>query len=154
MPPLTPPAALTARLVPLAEVVTVGLPFCAFKLLTGLVLLQLPAFRVLGFLLLACGAVDLLINLLNVGSLAFTGRRVLGVCLTDVLLRSRERTDLGIALDVFLSFGLVAVVIGGGLLLRLPGWALACWNAAVILNVLGAGIGRLLSALRRRGTSG
>jgi hypothetical protein len=32
----------------------------------------------------------------------------------------------------------------------LPPWGLAAWNAAVVLNVLGAGTGRLVGALRAR----
>lgn len=135
-------------LVALTEIVTVGLPFCAFKLLTGLLCLE--SVRPLGFLLLALGGVDLLLNVVNLSAVLTVRRRVVSVCCMDMLLHPPGREDLGIALDVFLSFGLVAVVIGGGLIPHLPPWSLPIWNVAVVLNVLGAGIGRLLEALRRR----
>ena len=61
-------------------------------------------------------------------------------------------SELGLAVDVFLSFALVAIVIAFGLLLRVPAWALPIWNLAVVLNVLGAGAGRLFVALRRPAT--
>lgn len=142
-----------SRFVPLSEVVTVGLPFCAFKILTGLILLATPGVRWLGYALILLGAIDLALNLVNLASLALRNRRLGGVCLTDILQRrsgrGASRQDLGIAFDVFLSFGLVALVIGFGLLSRLPKETLPLWNVAVVLNVLGAGIGRLLSALRR-----
>lgn len=50
---------------------------------------------------------------------------------------------------MFLSFALVAIVVGLGLLAHLPRWALILWNMSVVLNVLGAGIGRLVTALRK-----
>ncbi len=143
----------SAWLLPLAEIVTVGLPFCAFKALTGLALVSTVA--PVGWALVALGAVDLWLNLLNLGSLALRRRRVVAVCVADLLLgRSGEgeaRGDRGIALDVFVSFALVALVVGAGWLARVPPRLLPVWNAAVVFNVLGAGIGRLLSAWRHRG---
>jgi len=136
----------------LAEVVTVGFPFCAFKVLTGVILLSTPA-GALGYALIALGAIDFAFNAANFGSILLFRRRTPSVCLTDfVVLRVRgeAQRDLGLAVDVFLSFGLVAVVVGAGWIPRLPSWALGTWNAAVVLNVLGAGVGRLLSAIHRR----
>lgn len=137
-----------------AEIVSVGLPFCSFKLLTGLVLLANPALHVLGYALLVLGAIDLALNLANLVSLVTRRRRASGVCLLDLVVRRLENaetpSDLGIALDVFLSFALVAVVVGFGVIPRIPAWALPIWNLSVVLNVLGAGIGRLLSSLQQR----
>jgi hypothetical protein len=134
-------------MVPAAEIVTVGLPFCAFKLLTGLVALGSPL-APLGFALLALGAADLALNGVNLVALVAVHRRAAGVCLADVALTRGDDRERALALDMFLSFALVAVVVGFGLLGRLPAWGLAVWNLAVILNVLGAGGGRLLGALR------
>ena len=53
------------RLLHLLEIATVGLPFCAFKFLTGGVLLGMGAWRPLGWVMLALGAVDLVLNLAN-----------------------------------------------------------------------------------------
>lgn len=137
-----------------AEILTVGFPFCIFKLLTGVALMGTPSLRVLGWTLVGLGAIDVVFNALNLASLLFLRRRVCGVCLVDVLVRRLERRpprgDLGVAIDVLLSFGLVAIVIGSGLLARLPSWALPLWNVSVVLNVLGAGIGRVLAALHER----
>ena len=38
---------------------------------------------------------------------------------------------------------------GGVRIPHIPAWGLPRWNAAVVLDVRGAGIGRLLAALRR-----
>jgi hypothetical protein len=143
---------LRSALLPFVEIVTVGLPFCAFKALTGVILLDVAPLPPLGYLLLALGAVDLALNLGNLVSLLAVQRRVTGVCLADVVLRrlggAKAPGDLGLAVDVFVSFALVAAVIGFGLLSHLPAWGLVSWNAAVVLNVLGAGAGRLFAALR------
>jgi hypothetical protein len=132
---------------PAAEIVTVGLPFCTFKLLTGLIALGTPL-EPLGVVLLALGAVDLALNGVNLVTLIAFHRRATGVCLADVALTRGDDRELALALDMFVSFALVAVVVGCGLLGRFPGWGLALWNIAVVLNVLGAGAGRLLGALR------
>jgi hypothetical protein len=127
-----------------AEILTVGLPFCVFKLLTGLI-----AWRTIGAIglpLMALGAIDLAINLVNLGGLMVRRRRIIGTCLGHIVLRN----DLGLALDIFLSFALVALVVGFALYRHLSPAAVLLWNVAVVLNVLGAGIGRLLAAIKQR----
>ncbi len=131
------------------EVFVVGLPFCAFKALTGL----LAGGWGLALLLLA--ALDLLFNLNNLAALARHRAGSRPVCLLAWLLtlgvggKSEARGELGAALDVALSFLLVAVMVGGGLLGRLPVWGLQAWNAAVVLNVLGAGAFQVNQAVAR-----
>ncbi len=131
--------------------VTVGLPFCVFKFFTGLVAIQTPWLADAGYLLVGVAVVDLAFNLLNLVSLFVKQRRVTEVCLADVVFRRLGATnDLGIAVDVFLSFALVAIAIGTGMMTRLPAWGVPIWSVAVVFNVLGAGVGRLFSALSRR----
>ena len=141
-------------LLPATEIVIVGLPFSAFKLLTGVTAVHGSSIPVLGLLLIGLGALDLVLNVANLLSLLVWRRRVTDVCVLDFVARRIDRRapsgDLGIALDVFLSFGLVALVVGLGMIARMPSWALPIWNIAVVLNVLGAGVGRLFSALRQR----
>lgn len=145
-----PPASRRRWLLPCAEIAAVGLPFCAFKLLTGALLVELRL-APLGAALIALGAVDLALNLVNLIAWLTRRRALSGVCLTEVLARrlgGARRGELGLALDVLLSFSLVALVVGLGLVGRLSPGAARIWNLAVVLNVLGAGIGRVLAALR------
>lgn len=142
-----------ARLQVLVEIVTVGLPFCVFKLACGVPLCGAGAGRgILGGVLVALGLADALLNLLNGASVLALGRRTVPVCclhaLTTALGRSARAGNLGSALDMMVSFTLVATMIGAGLLTALsPRW-LAAWNVAVVLNVLGAGALRLAEAAR------
>jgi len=131
------------------EVFVVGLPFCVFKALTGTLA------GGWGLLLLSLAAVDLVFNLRNLATLAWHRERNRPVCLLAWLLslgagaKAEARRELGAALDVALSFLLVAVVVGGGLLGRLPAGGLQAWNLAVVLNVLGAGAFQVNQAVAR-----
>ncbi len=139
----------------LFEVLTVGLPFCGFKILAGLSLTSSPL-RPLGFLLIALGAVDVIINAVNLAGLLFYGRRPMAACtlaLATAPFRGPSSSlskwrDLGNSLDVLLAFALVALMIGFGRLRLMPPDRLAAWNICVILNVLGAGLGRFGASVR------
>ncbi len=140
------------RLLHSLEVATVGLPFCAFKLLMGRLLLRFEPAHGAGIALLVLGAFDLLLNLAN---LLFTlggqpGR--IGVCTFQQFVALRRPADgawreFGLSLDALFSFVLVACMVGLGLLRQLAPGELALWNLAVVLNVLGAGIGRFAESL-------
>lgn len=138
----------------LVEIAVVGLPFSAFKVITGITLGAMPAIGPVAYGLVALGAIDLGINLVNMISLLFGKRRATDVCVTDMIAHRFDRGgapgELGIAIDVFVSFALVALVVGAGLFSAMPSWAKPIWNIAVVLNVLGAGVGRLFGALRQR----
>jgi hypothetical protein len=131
------------------ELLTIGLPFCAFKIVSGLFLNQ--------FWLTALGIIDLGINLTNLVSLSILNRRVFDACLLSFLTRLLKKPsqslkakwqDLGNSIDVLLSFSIVAYIIGGGFIKDLPPSYLMIWNISVILNVFGAGFGRLEISIR------
>jgi hypothetical protein len=132
----------------LIEIITIGLPFCAFKILSGLLWGQ--------HWLTALGLIDLVINVLNLGFLIITRKRLMDACLLSLIVRKFKRPspqrksmwqDFGNSLDVFLSFTIVAIMIGGQFLQLLPANHMNLWNLAVILNVFGAGYGRLRNSL-------
>ena len=131
------------------EILTIGLPFCAFKVLSGLYWAQ--------HWLVAFGMVDLIINVSNLISLILFKKRIIDACLLSILtrklmgdsetLRSRWQ-DLGNSIDVFVSFAIVAIMIGGNFLKELSAVHMSLWNISVILNVFGAGYSRVLSSVR------
>lgn len=126
------------------EIISVGFPYCAYKIVSGIALLTAsPA----GWLLVGLGVLDTFMNLIN---LAAFGRPVFGICTLHWLATriSPRFSDLGVAMDVCLSCGLVASMIALRALRLLSAEELQVWNLAVVLNVLGAGFGRLSSSLR------
>ena len=142
-----------SRRVELLEVLTIGLPFCGFKVIGGLSVVGVSP---LGWLLVGLGVIDALINLANLVGLLARGRRPFAACTFAVALSPLSKRgrpvhtwrDLGNSLDVLLSFSLVAFMIADARLGALPSQQLATWNACVILNVLGAGLGRFGQSLR------
>ncbi|NNN05851.1 MAG: hypothetical protein HKL90_08110 [Elusimicrobia bacterium] len=147
-----------ARRLELLEVLTVGLPFCGFKVLTGLTFAsaQSPVVRLLAAALIGLGGLDAMINVASLAGLAFAEGRPTDACVFALATRPLRRPprsprawqDFGNSLDILLSFALVALMIGGGLLRGMPADRLTVWNACVILNVLGAGLGRFDESLR------
>lgn len=139
-----------------AEVITVGLPFCVFKGLVGALLWRAGHVVPAAPLLLLCVS-DSLINLVNLGALFFWRRRALSACtLAVIVVRLRVFAtspneyvkDLGNSLDMLLSFSLVAAMVGLGKIPSLPADHLRIWNAAVVLQVLGAGLSRVGASFR------
>jgi hypothetical protein len=131
------------------EIITIGFPFCAFKIITGLYFGQTW--------LVGLGIIDLVINFINLISVLFSKKRALDTCLLTFLVHQLKKPsthvknqwqDLGNSVDVLLSFILVAWVIASGAIGNLPAQHLLVWNIAVILNVLGAGSSRLTCSVK------
>lgn len=135
-----------SRWLELMEVVTVGLPFCGFKVVVGLTCVG-NGYALAGWVLVALGVIDAVINVINAVTLLTLGRRTLAACAFSVL--TPWRRDLGNAIDTMFSFSLVAVMIGGGHIPSLAPMHLSAWNVCVIINVLGAGLGRLGQSLNQ-----
>lgn len=140
----------------LAEL-TIGFPFIGYKFAAAMLLFtasESPLMRALGCAFLALAIADFAFNTINLAALTFLGHRVVPVCLLSWLiglspLRHRF-SDLGEALDVMLSFGIVALVVGINLFPALLAISPVCfyvWNACTVTNVLGAGIARLSTSL-------
>ncbi len=131
------------------EVLTVGFPFCAFKFIGGQYLDQ--------YWLIVLGIFDATINVINLAGLVFLRRRVFDSCLLAFFIRvfrkpaqstQRRWQDLGNSLDVALSFSIVAFMVGADRIHLLPPAQIPLWSASVVLNVFGAGLGRLTSSIK------
>lgn len=141
------------RVMTVFEIITVGYPFCGFKIIAGLTLSQA---HTSGMVLVLLGITDLLINTLNLAGLIVVKRRLFHACTISQILSIFKRTplrpneireNLGNSLDLFLSFLLVVFMIAAGKIPTLSQGHLHLWNLSVILNVLGAGLIRLKSSL-------
>ena len=133
----------------LIELITIGLPFCVFKFVTGSYLDQ--------YWLIALGLVDLFINLINLIAICIKKKRVLDACALSYIVRLIKKPhaeikykwqDFGNAIDVLLSFTLVAYIIGWGGIVKIPAWQLQLWNLSVVFNVFGAGYSRLAESIK------
>lgn len=142
--------------------ITIGLPFAAFKILFGLAMPNIwhgNLFYALGITLVALGTADLAVNILNSLSYLFRARALMQVCVLANIFHlfgrkeipgSKHRirsADFGTALDVMLSFTLVALAVGLNLLQRFGESERQLWNLGVVINVLGAGISRIMVSI-------
>jgi len=141
----------------LTEVVTVGLPFCAFKGLVGSLLVTRGHFFGAG--LLALAATDAAFNVVNLATLVTRGQRLWSTCLLSAIAQrtrlfkgasSEYLADFGSSLDVMLSFTVVALMVGLSQIGTMPPDHIQIWNGAVVLNVLGAGLSRFRDSVTRR----
>lgn len=140
-------------------IVTVGFPFVVFKLLLGVALMKAvpsPMGIAVGYLLISLGLIDLAINGINLVSFWTRRDNVTEVCLSTVLFAVAERRSrwgrpwrgVGTAVDVALSFTLVATMVGCDWFHFLSAAQNQAWSLAVIVNVLGAGLSQLMISLR------
>lgn len=132
------------------DILTIGLPFCAFKLTAG------DYFQLNWLIIL--GVIDLFINLTNLISIGLKKTKVFDTCflswLSHKLIKSKQDKvhswqELGESIDVLLSFSIVAYVIGFGHITSFSQTSVFYWNIAVVLNVLGAGSVRLLESIKK-----
>lgn len=130
------------------DIITIGLPFAAFKILAGIALKGISgdANNPMGWILIAWGIVDFIINMVNLLSLTAAGKKLMSTCAMSFIFRSSSE-EVGAALDVMMSFTLVAIMVGGNLLKYLTPLQLNIWSMSVVLNVLGAGISRIKASI-------
>ncbi len=141
-------------------VITIGFPFAAFKWLLGHTFLKMmssPINYLIGGILIGWSIIDFLINGANLLLLLFENRYPTNVCLLTNIFASKHVhvknsvawKEFGTALDVMLSFALVAIMVGGNLFHYLAGWEMHLWSASVVVNVLGAGITRIFLSIQQ-----
>ncbi len=140
------------------DIITIGLPFAAFKILAGIALRGISgdASNPMGWILIVWGIIDFIINMINLVSLTAAGKKITTTCAMSFIFRSASE-DVGAALDVMMSCTLVAIMVGGNLLKYLTPSQLNIWSLSVVLNVLGAGISRIKASvanLKQREQSG
>ena len=131
-------------------VFTIGFPFVGYKILAGGVIPRLygnPAADIIALLFVVWGLIDLMLNAICLHAVCCRGHTHYPFCLLSVMARRHsvlsKWEDSGDALDVMLSFCIVAWIVGQGLFGFMDGAQVKIWNICTVVNVLGAGISRL-----------
>lgn len=133
----------------LYDALLTGLPFGVFKIAAGWIIATFGT-PLVGWTVVLWGILDLLLNLA-----VLTGSGS-SYCTLSSLGRALDRRGGGrweerlLALDTFLSFGIVSLMIWLGYIPRLPGGLILAWNLSVVGNVMGVGVERLYHAFRKR----
>ncbi len=129
-------------LAPTFQALTVGVPFCIFKLLFGLLALRVAAeqmsatLAVFGWLIVAWAATDLLMNMARI-FFHLSGRASpIEYCIIAQAGRFFGRPRLFLAIDTLISFSIICVVLWSGWIVRLYRVESYLWYAATTLNLI------------------
>ncbi len=133
------------------SILTIGFPFVGYKILGGIVISRLYQGSwiagALAVLFIVWGLIDLFLNAVSLHAVSCRGNLNYPVCLLSVVSKKHpvlsKWRDSGEALDIMLSFMIVAVVVGQNLFVFMDGAQVKLWNICTVVNVLGAGIARL-----------
>ncbi len=138
---------------------TIGIPFCAFKLIFGLSALRagtpgMPALAAFGGIVIAWALADLAMN---------TGRSVYDLagrvspfeyCTIAQLGRLLGRPDVFLAVDTLLSFAIICLMLWSGWIARLPPAESFLWYGATTLNLISLSIVSLYNEIRKEPSAG
>jgi len=127
-------------LTPTFQALTIGVPFCIFKLLFGLLALRtgVPSASLigLGWLVIAWAFADLLMNLLRVFFHLAGREATIEYCTIAQAGRLFQRPRLFLAIDTLITFSIICFVLWSGWIVRLSQQESYLWYAATTLNLI------------------
>jgi hypothetical protein len=122
------------------QALTIGVPFCIFKLLFGLLALRAgepnSSLLALGWLVIAWSVADLLMNLARV-FFDLTGRQsFIEYCTIAQAGKHFDQARLFLAIDTFVTFSIICFVLWSGWIVLLSRFESYLWYAATTLNLI------------------
>ena len=140
---------------PTFQALTIGVPFCIFKLLFGALSVriggeQMSGFLVtLGWLVAAWALLDLLMNLARV-FFHLTGQASpIEYCTIAQAGRHFKSPRLFLAIDTFISFSIICIVLWSGWVVRLSQEESYLWYMATTLNLISISVVNIWLEFRR-----
>ncbi len=149
----TPPAAHkldSAFQSPAFQALTIGVPFCAFKLLFGLMSIRFGLLT-LGYTVILWASADLFMNLMRVFYDLAGRESPVEYCTIAQVGRIFGRPRLFLALDTFLSFSIICLALWSGWIKLLSSWESYLWYAATTLNLISISIVNIWLEIARKG---
>ncbi|OPY55217.1 MAG: hypothetical protein A4E49_00518 [Methanosaeta sp. PtaU1.Bin112] len=122
------------------QALTIGVPFCTYKLLFGLLALRAgepnSILLALGWLIIAWSVADLLMNLARV-FLDLTGRQSsIEYCTIAQAGKHFDQARLFLAIDTLVTFSIICFVLWSGWIVLLNRFESYLWYAATTLNLI------------------
>ncbi len=140
---------------PTFQALTMGVPFCIFKLLFGLLAIRAAAeqgsaaLTAFGWLIIIWAAVDLSMNLARV-FFHLSGRAsTIEYCTIAQAGRLFGRPRLFLAIDTLISFSIICFVLWSGWIVRLARVESYFWYAATTLNLISISVVNIWIEFRR-----
>lgn len=138
---------------PVFQALTIGIPFCIFKLIFGLLAWRMSSASVFlcGFawLLILWALADLIMNLLR-ALYALAGRTSpVEYCTIAQAGRFFKKPQLFLAIDTLISFSIICFVLWSGWIKMLDCGESYIWYAATTLNLISVSVVNIWVELRR-----
>ncbi|NMC09810.1 MAG: hypothetical protein GYA39_02350 [Methanothrix sp.] len=140
---------------PTFQALTIGVPFCVFKLLFGLLCVRIGVeqgsfyLELFGWLVIAWAFADLLMNLARVVFHLAGRASPIEYCTVAQAGQLIKRPGLFLAVDTFISFSIICLVLWSGWIARLSREESYIWYAATTLNLISISIVNIWLELRR-----
>lgn len=128
---------------------TIGFPFCAFKILCGLVA-EREGFQLIGYILIAWGAVDLLLNFIRTFRALLKKPAVSEFCFLAIIGKLFNHAPMFLAIDTFLAFSIICLVLWSGWITKLNKTEILFWYVATSVNLLSVAIVQIWCAYHKK----
>lgn len=141
---------------PSFQAITIGVPFCVFKLLFGLMCCRAGSeygsmgLVALGWLIAVWAAADLVMNLLRAAFHMMGHSSPIEYCTIAQLGRHFSNPRFFLAIDTFLSFSIICLALWSGWIGYLTRPESYLWYAATTLNLISLSLVSLWLEYRRR----
>jgi hypothetical protein len=141
-------------LTPTFQALTIGVPFCIFKLLFGLLALRMgdpyTSLFALGWLVIAWSFADLLMNLTRVFFDLVGKESFIEYCTIAQAGSFFNRARLFLAIDTLITFSIICFVLWSGWIVRLSLQESYLWYAATTLNLISISVVNIWIELSRK----
>jgi hypothetical protein len=140
---------------PTFQALTIGVPFCIFKLLFGLLALRAAAgqgtaaLAAFGWVIVVWAATDLSMNLARVLFHLSDRASPIEYCLIAQVGRLFGRPRLFLAIDTLISFSIICFVLWSGWIVQLGREESYLWYAATTLNLISISVVSIWIEFRR-----
>lgn len=140
---------------PAFQALTIGVPFCIFKLLFGLLALRAggpsSSLYAFGWLVIAWALADLLMNLARIFYHLAGMTSPLEYCTIAQAGRLFKRPGLFLAIDTMISFSIICFALWSGWIANLSRMESYFWYAATTLNLISISVVNIWLEFRRGG---
>lgn len=140
-------------LTPTFQALTIGVPFCIFKLLFGLLSMRTDASSAslfaLGWLVISWSFADLLMNLARIFFDLVGRESSIEYCTIAQAGRLFNRARLFLAIDTLVTFSIICFVLWSGWIVRLSLQESYLWYAATTLNLISISVVNIWIELSR-----
>lgn len=135
------------------QALTIGMPFCIFKMLFGVLALRAGAssvpLRVFAWLVMVWALADLIMNLVRVIYSIAAREAPIEYCTIAQAGRLFQRPRLFLAIDTLISFSIICFVLWSGWIVMLGRQESYFWYAATTLNLISVSVVNIVIESRR-----